>query len=504
MIIMSSDDLVISAPGKVLLAGGYLVLDPAYPGVVVSTSSRFYCRISKQQFSSTTDKGKGREAQITVRSPQFTGALWKYNLRTSSDCVDLIQSAATFQQSHAGKNPFVGLALLYTYRLALETLGAEEFQRTTEQPIQVTIVGDNDFYSQRQHSAEGSGSSSQAGLAEAPTFEYLSSLPPFNPLNVPIRDVHKTGLGSSAAMTTSLVGALLVHLGVVSAADGGASSTTLSSRDLALVHNVAQLAHCAAQGKVGSGFDVSAAVWGSQLYRRFKPQVLQPLLDRGAKVLVEGEADEDTRSSTSGAERLRDVLDPERNPEWAPLTGKPTAVEGLAQLGLSASETQSSSSIPKPAPLYLPPRISMVLADVDTGSNTPSLVSKVHAWKKEKPEWAAQLYSVLDASNQNLADGLLALALAYMKHPQEYDCALDAAGAVKTSEWDARQQAEPSDTLELLISVRNALRSIRAGMRELGQRAGAPVEPDEMGKLIRESIDSAPGVLGGGVPGGER
>jgi phosphomevalonate kinase len=63
--------------------------------------------------------------------------------------------------------------------------------------------------------------------------------------------------------------------------------------------------------------------------------------------------------------------------------------------------------------------------------------------------------------------------------------------------------SSPSTTLVLLIEVRNALRSIRAGMRELGQRAGAPVEPDELGRVIRASVDGAPGVLGGGVPGGE-
>jgi phosphomevalonate kinase len=93
-------------------------------------------------------------------------------------------------------------------------------------------------------------------------------------------------------MTTSLVGALLLHLGAV----GGSSSSSnserqLSQADLALVHNTAQLAHCAAQGKVGSGFDVSSAVWGSHLYRRFDPLALQPLLDAGEKMGVEdGEA----------------------------------------------------------------------------------------------------------------------------------------------------------------------------------------------------------------------
>jgi phosphomevalonate kinase len=90
--------------------------------------------------------------------------------------------------------------------------------------------------------------------------------------------VAKTGLGSSAALITSLVTALLVQAGLI-APDELASA---SSRRLA--HNVAQFVHCLAQGKVGSGFDVSAATFGSQFYTRFSPAVLQPLMDDSARV----------------------------------------------------------------------------------------------------------------------------------------------------------------------------------------------------------------------------
>lgn len=61
---------VVSAPGKVLIAGGYLVLDPTYPGVVVSTSSRFYAVV----------RSKGLPNTIVVRSPQFTQATWTYSV----------------------------------------------------------------------------------------------------------------------------------------------------------------------------------------------------------------------------------------------------------------------------------------------------------------------------------------------------------------------------------------------------------------------------------------
>jgi phosphomevalonate kinase len=41
------------------------------------------------------------------------------------------------------------------------------------------------------------------------------------------------------------------------------------TRSKSTVHNLSQLAHAVAQGKIGSGFDVSAAVYGSQLYQHF-------------------------------------------------------------------------------------------------------------------------------------------------------------------------------------------------------------------------------------------
>lgn len=61
---------IASAPGKVLLTGGYLVLDQQYTGLVIGTSARFYTVIRKV----------GVEAQgtIKVRSPQFDQATWDY------------------------------------------------------------------------------------------------------------------------------------------------------------------------------------------------------------------------------------------------------------------------------------------------------------------------------------------------------------------------------------------------------------------------------------------
>ena len=74
---------VVSASGKVLLAGGYLVLDQNYSGVVISTSSRFYTAIEPGS--------KGKEGVIAVRSPQFEGAFWEYAVKVDNNEVVVSQ-----------------------------------------------------------------------------------------------------------------------------------------------------------------------------------------------------------------------------------------------------------------------------------------------------------------------------------------------------------------------------------------------------------------------------
>ena len=116
------------------------------------------------------------------------------------------------------------------------------------------------------------------------TPEALATLPPFTSITFNTGEssgencrpeVAKTGLGSSAAMTTAVVGALLHYLGVVNLSSSkDQQQEKKDATDLDVVHMIAQTAHCIAQGKVGSGFDVSSAVYGSHRYVRFSPEVI--------------------------------------------------------------------------------------------------------------------------------------------------------------------------------------------------------------------------------------
>lgn len=64
----------------------------------------------------------------------------------------------------------------------------------------------------------------------------------------------KSGLGSSAAVTVAAIAAMLHYHGI---------------KDLEIVHKLAQFSHAYSQGKVGSGFDIAAACYGSIEYVRY-------------------------------------------------------------------------------------------------------------------------------------------------------------------------------------------------------------------------------------------
>jgi phosphomevalonate kinase len=65
--------VAISAPGKVLLAGGYLVLDRAYTALVFGLSAR----INVVAREIETSQGVHLQ-EIVVTSPQFVDAQWRY------------------------------------------------------------------------------------------------------------------------------------------------------------------------------------------------------------------------------------------------------------------------------------------------------------------------------------------------------------------------------------------------------------------------------------------
>ncbi|GAA6025542.1 hypothetical protein JCM10207_008893 [Rhodosporidiobolus poonsookiae] len=423
---------VVSCPGKVLLAGGYLVLDPNHQGYVVATPSRFYTVVQDDTADTPSEAGANERIRIRVASPQFDDGLWQYEAVKA----DGEWAVTAVQSESSSTNTFVHLSVQASLQVAAALAPSASFRS-----LSVTIVGSNDFYSQSR--TDGTPI-------------------PFAPLNCTIRNVHKTGLGSSAAMVTSLTSSLLLHLTADSSSPSSApASERLPNPDpetVHLIHNLAQYVHSLAQGKVGSGFDVSAAVHGSQVYKRFAVECLEDLLDPTS-----------TRGSKITSQALLSVLSPSLNPAWtAPTT---------------------SGSVSRFA---LPPNTLLLLADVDAGSNTPSMVGKVLAWKKAQADEAEKVWAQLAASNERVAEACGRLTEAQKAGKEEYEKEVERLSALPVQKWSS-SSVPFADAVQRILDT-------RALMRRMGEGSGVPIEPPEQTALL-DACSALPGVIGAGVPG---
>jgi len=230
----------------------------------------------------------------------------------------------------------------------------------------LTILADNDYYSHQPQ-----GTTAAAAGVETEYSSSSSATPPASSINADnaikagrfarfpttLAGANKTGLGSSAALVTSLTAALLTHY-----LDPQLFSLE-SDEGRRVLHNLAQAAHCAAQGKVGSGFDVAAAVYGSCLYRRFSPSILSILPEAGAPGFA------------TQLERV--VQGKEDGAQWDTEVAK--------------------------GDVSLPSGVAMRMCDVDCGSQTVGMVKQVLAWRAANPAEAKELWDELQRRNEHLA-----------------------------------------------------------------------------------------------------
>jgi phosphomevalonate kinase len=408
---------VCSAPGKVMLAGGYLILDRPHTGAVLALDQRFYSMVT---VGSPTEALQPGQIAISVASPQF-GELRRY-VYASGPAGDN-PSLRAVGESAQRPNRYIEVPLLYTLTAAraLASLRAPGGAPPAAMALDITLAADNGFYSQV-------GELQSRGLPL--TADSLASLPPLlKPMAGADGEVAKTGLGSSATLVTSLVAALLHALGIIVHLPGGEEDRYSWPANLDMVHSLAQLCHCAAQGKVGSGFDVCAATFGSQRYCRFSPAILQPVL------------------------QLPDGTAPP--PRLLLLTVAPHSD------GRSALDHRLE-------PFQLPPGIEIMMADVCCGANTPSMVRRVAAWRASHPD-AAQLWTEYGAVSLILQSALIDLI--ELQGGEQGGAGAGAGwaeelarlGGIAPSEWEAEVTSGRAGELgSALCEVRSACLEMRS------------------------------------------
>jgi len=393
---MTMNDIVVSAPGKVLLLGGYAVLERPHPGLVIAATSRFHVRL---EFKPTT-----AALRLAIDSPQWAGG-WSQRYVFAEQTLQPLNAAVA-------RNKYVE----DTVAIALRFLSAQA-QLPANGEIALTLLADNDFYSQQN---------ALKARSLPLSLEGLSALPQHLPVE---GDVAKTGLGSSAAMITSLCGALLMRF--------------TPGVDIETVHRLAQVCHALVQGKIGSGFDVCAACFGSMQYVRYDAAVMKTILASDAMP-----------------------------------TGTQVASCVAAPLWNHTREA-----------VRLPRHVSLMCGDVCGGSETPSMSKAILQYKQTNhAEWDA-----LVKANAVAVQALRALVA--LEASATYDVVAFKLAAQPSSAWTAS-----CDISSAFCAASKALAHARACLRALGEGADVPVEPPSQRALCDATLACA-GVLASGVPG---
>ncbi|KAJ0051786.1 hypothetical protein Pint_03523 [Pistacia integerrima] len=136
--------VVASAPGKVLMTGGYLVLERPNAGIVLSTTARFYAIVKPLYDELKSDSWAWAWTDVKLTSPQLSReSVYKLSLKSL-----VLQSVS----SSESRNPFVEHAIQYAVAAAHATFDKnkkDELHKLLLQGLDITILGCNDFYSYR-------------------------------------------------------------------------------------------------------------------------------------------------------------------------------------------------------------------------------------------------------------------------------------------------------------------------------------------------------------------
>jgi phosphomevalonate kinase len=424
----------VSAPGKLLFAGGYLVLESPNVGVVIGVDKRFFCTCVLYDDDDDAATGSAKDViQIRVDSPQF-GCQWNYTF-------DKAQKSLQRAAPSASVNGFVEKTLRISL-LALLNDNNNDSQAPSHHNslarIDITIQGDNDFYCLIPHLAERN---------EPRTLTAALALPRFLPAAKVNDKIVKTGLGSSACLVTSLVAALWYAL-----QEEDERRAAAADDEIQPIFRLAQICHCHSQGKVGSGFDVAAACYGSHIYERFPKSLLAHLL-----TLLD---DESSASTLEQQGAIRSVL---------------------------ALDWQGGIQAPLPLPSFL----QVMLADVAGGSESPSMARTVLSWKNGLASTGQPVpyWDDLVQVNQRIS-----ALLQRLSSQQGKEADIEALVSLNREEWKS------SETGKLLWDLREAAQESRRHLKAMGEAAGVPIEPDEQTSLVNATLE-VPGVVAALVPG---
>lgn len=267
-----------------------------------------------------------------------------------------------------------------------------------------------------------------------------------------IDKVCKTGLGSSACLISVVSAALLEYF----------KPGILNQKNI--IHNVAQISHSFAQKKIGSGFDICASIYGTIIYKKFSFNFIEEIMD--VDILSKTKSwEKDSHLSN----KLRQVIES----EWDQCINK----------------------------IHLPPFISLLIGDVNCGSNTLVLVSDFFNWKKNNELACDQILSELNDAKNDFVDKIEKLSKFYDEFPNRY---LNYMKIFKNNNMVHKDQnnslKNESQDLKIFYDFRLSILKIRDILYKMTQKIKIDIMPLKQKKLL-DYCSVFTGCFGGVVPG---
>lgn len=200
---MAGFDIQTSAPGKILLLGGYAVVERPNIGYAITVNSRVHVRVKYLE-----------NRQVKVSAPQF-GVSGSGSIDPETGNLDF-----ALPKEMAVLKTAVEIPLKYLIGIGADVPG-----------FYIEAYNDVGFASDKSGTV-------------------------------------KSGLGSSAGVTVA---------GIAAALAVSKHGSEAAGMDKELVHKLAQLSHGVATGRIGSGYDIAAATYGSLVYTRHSPSLIKAL-----------------------------------------------------------------------------------------------------------------------------------------------------------------------------------------------------------------------------------
>ncbi|KAH7821744.1 putative phosphomevalonate kinase [Monocercomonoides exilis] len=458
------NSIIVKVPGKILMSGGYLILNGDSQGIVVATqNAHFYCELKDDEIIAELQKTEEEIhiGKLTLSSPMLIKESEHYNIWRCETTKNL-----HFERLNIEINPLMDYFRNTSFALLRYLFeGSGTLCNFIPFSIHLTVWADDSFYASPclilSNEESWSCSIRKHVLPQDYGINAKCEINTSNEISCS-SNIGKTGLGSSACLVTSVCGALLHYfLGKKMKKDSISELKTdlcCPSVFKTQLFCASHLIHSLLQGKFGSGFDVMCCCYGSHLFQQ--PNALQ------CKPELMG------REEFSG-DFLR------------------ARVEDMMKIwNLPPSKLPFNASVP----------LFVSLCEVGSGSSTVSLSSHLKKWKTEHLEEYDQLFKKLSEINKELIEHLRDFKVEESKSEDDESntSKCDDISSQMSSSFSFHSHSAQENFLIVLSSL---FEKYRKQLLTISTKSGVPICPlliDEVADVLKLDED---GVVAVGVPG---